>query len=103
MFLFNLLARKLFVVSHVYFPILEVFCMPVELHYNLHLQSYGSYIYALTKGFPYYIVGHKVHISRSSRFSFYIYIDKFVLFRFQYCLIYMYWKVIPLLFLNFSF
>ena len=46
LFLFNLLARKLCVVSYVHFPILEVFCMPFEMHYSLHLHNYRSYIYA---------------------------------------------------------
>ena len=43
LFLFNILARKLRVVSDVHFPIIEVFGMPFELHYSFHLKNRGSY------------------------------------------------------------
>ena len=49
LFLFNLLARKLCAINYVHFPILALFCMPFDLKYSLHLQNYGSYIYAFWK------------------------------------------------------
>ena len=47
--LFNLLARKRCVVSYVHFPILEVFCMPFELHYSLHLEENMDHIFRLSR------------------------------------------------------
>ena len=42
--LFNVLAKKLCVVSYVHFQIQSDFCMPFELNYSLHLPNYGSYL-----------------------------------------------------------
>ena len=98
LFLFNLLARKLCVVSYLYFSILEIFSMPFELYFILDLQNYRLYTNAFVKGFGSYCLGLQVHISTPPRFSFNIYVSKFFVFRIKFCLIDIYFSVLNLFF-----
>ena len=70
LFLFNLVAGKLCVVSFIHFSILEISVLPSKVYDSPHLKNYGSYIHTFLRGYSWYCMWLEVHMSRPSRSSF---------------------------------
>ena len=81
LFLYNLSARKLCVVSFIYFSILEISFRAFKLYYSSYLKNYGLHSDAFWRGLASCCLRLQVDICKPTRFSFSIYGDQVFVIR----------------------